>query len=91
LKLTHKFGIAIPRNVDKAMRLDKENGNTLWADAIAKEMRNVRVAFKILENGQVAPVGYQFIRCHGIFDVKMDSFQQWIRSNKNTEWWQEAT
>jgi hypothetical protein len=56
LKRTHKFGIAIPRNVEDVMRIDKENGNTLWADAIAKEMRNVRVAFQILANGQVAPI-----------------------------------
>jgi hypothetical protein len=25
------------------------------------------------------PVGYQFIRCHGIFEVKMDSFQRKYR------------
>jgi hypothetical protein len=79
LKRTHKFGIAIPRNVEEAHRLDKENGNTFWAMAIHKEMTNVRVAFNILQKGQVVPVGYQFIRCHGIFDVKMDSFQRKYR------------
>jgi hypothetical protein len=79
LKRTHRFGIAIPRNVEEAYRLDKENGNTLWADAISKEMKNVRVAFKILDRGQVVPIGYQFICCHGIFDVKMDSFQRKYR------------
>jgi len=52
--------------------LDKENGNTLWADAIAKEMKNVRIAFRILENGQSIPIGYGHIRCHMIFDIKMD-------------------
>ena len=55
------------------------NGNTLWAMAIAKEMKNVRVAFKILRDGERSPVGYQFIKCHGIFDVKMDSFQRKYR------------
>ena len=48
LKRTHKFGIPIPRNVKEAHKLDKENGNTLWADAIAKEMKNVQIAFNIL-------------------------------------------
>jgi Reverse transcriptase (RNA-dependent DNA polymerase) len=79
LKRTHKFGIAIPRNVDEAHKLDRENGNDYWAQAIKKEMTNVRVAFDILAEGRVVPVGYQFIKCHGIFDVKMDSFQRKYR------------
>ena len=79
LKRTHKFGIPVPRNADEAYRFDKENGNTFWADAIDKEMKNVRIAFQILDDGSAAPVGYQFIRCHGIFDIKMDSFQRKYR------------
>ena len=35
LKRNEKFGIYIPNNVKEALKLDKENGNTLWADAIA--------------------------------------------------------
>jgi hypothetical protein len=65
--------------VEEADRLDKQNGNTLWSTAIDKEMRNVCVAFKILPDGQDAPIAYQFIWCHGIFDVKMDSFQRKYR------------
>jgi len=34
------------------MELDKENGNTLWQDAITKEMYEVGMAFKILEDGE---------------------------------------
>jgi len=79
LKRTHKFGIAIPKIVDKALELDKINGNTLWADAIAKEMKNVRVAFKILPDGERAPNGYQRIHCHMVFDVKMENFQRKAR------------
>jgi hypothetical protein len=30
------------------VKLDKENDNTLWQDAARKEMKNVRIAFKIL-------------------------------------------
>jgi hypothetical protein len=74
VKKTHKFGTQVPTNVDEAHALDKTNGDTLWTDAIAKEMKSVRVAFNILEGDEMAPVGYQEIRCHGIFDVKMDSF-----------------
>jgi hypothetical protein len=35
-KRTHKFGIAVPKTVRDAQELDQLNGNTLWADAIAK-------------------------------------------------------
>ena len=46
-KKTHKFGIEVPRDVRHALQLDKENNNTFWADAIRKEMSEVRVAFDI--------------------------------------------
>ncbi len=59
LKRTHKFGIEIPRTVKEAIELDRRNGNTLWANAIAKEMAEVREAFDILPNGKTTPVGYQ--------------------------------
>jgi hypothetical protein len=59
LKRTHKFGIEIPKTVKEALALDRKNGNTLWADAIAKEMREVRIAFNILPDGSFAPIGYQ--------------------------------
>jgi hypothetical protein len=39
LKQTHKFGIEVPKTVKEALDLDHKNGNTLWADAIAKEMK----------------------------------------------------
>jgi hypothetical protein len=64
----------MPNNVDEAQAIDKENGNILWGDAIAKEMKNVRVAFDIKEGDEKAPIGFQEIQCHGIFDIKMDGF-----------------
>jgi hypothetical protein len=76
LKRTHKFGIELPKTVKEALELNKNNGNTFWADAIAKEMKDVCVAFKILLNGQSAPIGYQRIPCHMIFDIKMEDFQR---------------
>ena len=39
-------------------------------------MRNVRVAFCLMNSGKSAPVGYQFIQCHGIWDFKLDPFKQ---------------
>ncbi len=37
-KTTHKYGILVPRNVEHAHRLDKENGNDYWAKSLQKEM-----------------------------------------------------
>lgn len=69
---THKFGIKIPKSVEEAKRFDEENGNTLWWDAICKEMKNVRIAFEAFEGSESdIPIGYQKIACHMIFDVKM--------------------
>ena len=41
-------------------------------------MKNVRVAFKIMDDDDPITVGHQHIRCHGIFDMKMDSFQKYF-------------
>jgi len=69
---THKYGVNLPKSVAEALQFDPENGNTLWHDAIQKELKNVQVAFKFLEEGEHAPVGYKEIPCHIIFDVKMN-------------------
>jgi ribosomal protein L31E len=53
-KRTHKFGIEIPKTYDDCVRIDRENENTLWQDAIRKEMAKVRIAFKTLGDNEVA-------------------------------------
>ena len=42
-------------------------------------MREVRIAFNILPDGSSAPIGYQKIPCHMIFDIKMEDFRQKAR------------
>ncbi len=69
----------MPKTVKEALALDCKNGNTLWVDAIANEMKEVRIAFNILPDGCSAPIGYQKIPCHMIFDVKMEDFRQKAR------------
>jgi hypothetical protein len=71
---THKFGIRIPKTTKEALRVDAENGNTLWWDAIVLEMSNVRVAFaeydgELTQDGK--PKGYKFVSTHIVFDVKL--------------------
>ncbi len=69
--LMYKFGIKVPANIAEARALDKENGDELWERSV-KEMKNVQIAFKVLDDGTRVPVGYQQIPCMLIFDVKMD-------------------
>ncbi|MCP4459790.1 MAG: hypothetical protein GY816_17465, partial [Cytophagales bacterium] len=40
--VTHKYGIEIPKSVEDAKHIDKANGNTLWWEAICKEMKIFR-------------------------------------------------
>jgi hypothetical protein len=49
-KKTHKFGVRMPRRVEQAHTIDKGNGNDHWSFTIQKEMYNVMVAFKSLED-----------------------------------------
>jgi hypothetical protein len=74
-KRTHKFGIQVPKTWDEAVKLDEQNGNTLWQDSTRKEMNNIRIAFKVLNGEDAIPPTYQEIRCHMIFDVKMEDFR----------------
>jgi hypothetical protein len=56
------------------VRLYKENNNTIWQDAVRKEMKNLTIAFKIMNGEESPPHTYQEIRCHMIFYLKMDNF-----------------
>jgi len=79
IKRTHKFGIEVPKTIKRALEIDKENGNSLWRDAIAKEMQAVKITFKMLEDGQKPTPGYQLMSWHIIFDVKLDGFKRKAR------------
>ena len=74
---THKFGICIPKSVKEAKCINEANHNTLWWEAICKEMKNIHPAFEIIE-GKEDDIcyGYQFMKCHMIFNVKFsENFQ----------------
>ena len=40
IKKKIKFGIRVPQTVIEALKLDKNNGNHLWRDGIAKEIND---------------------------------------------------
>ena len=56
-KTNHKYVIEVPLSWKHAIELDKKNNNNLWRDSLKKEMKNVGVAFDILEDHQNVPVG----------------------------------
>ena len=71
-----KFGIDIPVNVKQVFGIDEANGNTIWKYAIKLEMNNSRLAFKLWEKGEKAPIGHTEITCHLIFDLKINMTQK---------------
>ena len=85
-KTTHKYGIEIPTSVEHAKEIDRRNGNTLWMDALAKEMYNVGVAFEVLDEGQKAPPGWNLASGHLVWDVKMDFTRKarWVLDGHKT-------
>ena len=67
---THKYGLRIPKNIAEAIEIDKENGNTLWMDAVRLEMANVCIAFEEYDGDPNKLAGYIQITGHLVFDVK---------------------
>jgi hypothetical protein len=78
----------VPKAVKEPFDLDCKNGNTFWANTIAKEVKEVCIAFKILPDRHAAPIGYQKILCYMVFDIKMEDFQrkaELVAGNYKTE------
>lgn len=67
-----KYGIRIPQSITEAYELDKANGDTAWRDAVSKEMKNVSVAFDVLEDGKNPSAAHKRVFFHMIYDIKMD-------------------
>ena len=78
-KRNHKFGIKVPQDWNEAVKFDNKNGNTVWQDAMQKEMTNVKIAFKVLDPGDAVPPSFQEIKCHLIFGIKIEDFRRKAR------------
>ncbi len=85
-KTSHKYGIELPTSVKYAIEIYQKNGNTLWQDALSKEMGNVCIAFEILGPGMKAPPGWHKASGHLVFDVKMDFTRKarWVKDGHKT-------
>ena len=72
-KTKYKFGVEVPNNVRHALLLDALNGNHLWGEAIAKELKQIHdyQTFRVVP-GDFDLTEYQCIPCHFVFDVKFD-------------------
>ena len=51
IKKTHKYSIKLSTTVEKAIEIDKNNGNHFWWESIEKEMLQVGIVFEILYEG----------------------------------------
>jgi hypothetical protein len=69
----YKFGIQLPTNAKHALLLDRLNGNNLWAEAIAAEMKQLK-QYSTFRRARPSESlhEYQRIPYHLVFDVKFD-------------------
>lgn len=69
-----KFGVMVPQGIRQAKLFDANNRNTLWSDAMDKEMNELMKmeTFIILDDKSMLPEGYKYIPVHFVFDVKVD-------------------
>jgi hypothetical protein len=80
-----KFGIKVPNTIAEARQLDPENEDNYWEKSIEKEMKNVCVAFSILDDDKKLPVDYLQILCRLLFDVKLDFMRKiWLVAGGHT-------
>ena len=76
----YQHGFQVPKDYNDAIRLDKENSNTYWQDAMDLELSQIH-EYKVLKNTgkaqfhngkAVTPDGFQKIRVHFVYAVKHD-------------------
>ena len=76
----YQHGFQVPKDYNDAMRLDKENGNTHWQDAMDLELTQIHEYKVFKDTGKtkfhnakvVTPDGFQKIRVHFVYAVKHD-------------------
>ena len=85
-KTSHKYGIEIPKSVKHANEIDIRNSNTFCVDAIAKDMTEVGIAFKVLEDGNVASINWKKFTGHLVWGFKMDFTRKarWVLNGHKT-------
>jgi len=67
----YKYGFRLPRTAKEALEIDVSNGNSLWKDAITKEVSKME-KFDVFKEAESIPVDYTRLRCMMVFDIKLD-------------------
>ena len=73
----YQHGFHVPKDYNDAIRLEKENSNTHWQDAMDLEVTQIH-EYKVFSKAQfyngkiVTPDGFQKIRVHFVYVVKHD-------------------
>ena len=85
-RVTHKYGVEIPRTITEALAIDEKQKDTYWRDTIDKEMGNLKVAFDILEPDQNLPPGWTKASGHLVFDIRMtlERKARWVKDGHRT-------
>ena len=76
----YQHGFQVPKDYNDAIRLDKENSNTHWQDAMELELTQIHEYKVFKDTGKaqfhigkvVTPDGFQKIRVHFVYAVKHD-------------------
>jgi hypothetical protein len=78
-KNREKFGYKIPNTIEEALQIDREAGNTRWADAIKKEMDNLDrlqvFRYHTPDNTFDPSDGWQKAPLRMIFDIKNEDMR----------------
>jgi len=71
-KPVYMYGVQVPRNYEQAIQMDKENGNTLWQDAVDKELAQIDEYETFEDKGTDFKPGadWKKITVHLVFAVK---------------------
>ena len=80
---SQKFGIRIPKSVEEAKKVDNQNGNTLWWEAICKKMHNVRPADTFLSMFRLCSCGTKPQRSENHHFVMTSSWEHHHENPKN--------
>ena len=77
----HKYGVQLPSKVQEEFDIGKANGNTLWHDALNKDMDHLKVAFDIMPDGKSPPVNYTKESGNLIFNTRMtlERKSRWVK------------
>ena len=78
-RTSHKFGIRVLNTLKEAYEIDRQLGTDFWTKGIAKQMKNVHIAFQNFDGvtpDEIRKWGikprYEHVNVRMIFDIKMD-------------------